>query len=382
MAVTSVDEQNFAATAPGISQTVTDFLIDRWVGLTLLRNFIYDWRRFAKYSFVLGRRGRENRRAMIHILAHSLEHGMSLPEPRRGYGQEKATLLIGKITTYIKDFGTENSVNTALRVLDAYVAFHQKHGVYMATFSQALDSLNEKIEYRDSPLDGGVTRLTAAEIRQAVDFDFDRFMATRHSVRQYAARSVDPELIKQAVANARRAPSVCNRQTWRVYAITHKDAIKRVLSFQSGNAGFGHEVGVVFVITTNMQHMNLVGERYQGWVDGGIFAMALALSLLAKGLGACCLNWSQPLGVVPSRPRFWAEHAQNAPIVRFVLPCQRHRRTAPRCDATGTQAAAEREYQTRNWSSAPQCRSKTLRMDRFRHREKVARGRLALESVH
>jgi nitroreductase len=43
-----------------------------------------------------------------------------------------------------------------------------------------------------------------------------------------------------------------------------------------------------------MGQMNLLGERYQGWIDGGLFAMTLALALHARGLGACFLNWSVP----------------------------------------------------------------------------------------
>jgi nitroreductase len=51
---------------------------------------------------------------------------------------------------------------------------------------------------------------------------------------------------------------------------------------------------LLFVITADMGQMNLPGERYQGWIDGGLFAMTLALALHARGLGACFLNWSVP----------------------------------------------------------------------------------------
>ena len=37
------------------------------------------------------------------------------------------------------------------------------------------------------------------------------------------------------------------------------------------------------------------GERYQGWVDGGMFAMSLAYGFHAEGLGAVMLNWSVTL---------------------------------------------------------------------------------------
>ena len=50
--------------------------------------------------------------------------------------------------------------------------------------------------------------------------------------------------------------------------------------------------------------MNLIGERYQGWIDGGIFAMTLALAIHAEGLGACFLNWS----VEPAQDRAMRNH--------------------------------------------------------------------------
>lgn len=262
------------------------------LAISLIGNFVYDWRRYARHSFVYGRRSRENRRALIHILAHSIEHGMALPTPRRGYGKEKAASLLDKIKAYLADHGADRSVTMALKALDAYVAFQRKDGVDVEALSLELDQLEQRYGYRGDGCAGGVETLTAVAVKEAASFDFDRFMRMRHSVRQYTDQPVDLEVIRQAVANAQRSPSVCNRQTCRVYAITRPDEIRRVLAFQSGNAGFTHEVGVLFVITANIEHLNLIGERYQGWIDGGIFAMALALSLHAKGLGACCLNWS------------------------------------------------------------------------------------------
>ena len=68
--------------------------------------------------------------------------------------------------------------------------------------------------------------------------------------------------------------------------------MQKVLKFQAGNAGFHQDIHTLFVVTANVGKMSLIGERYQGWIDGGIFAMTLALSIHAEGLGACFLNWS------------------------------------------------------------------------------------------
>ncbi len=254
-------------------------------------NFRYDFERFARASFVYGPRDRENQRAMLHILFHSIEHGLSLSEPRPGYGKDKIVSLLSKTRSYVADFGLDGSAASALKVLDAYIAFNRRVGVDVDDIAAELDAIDADTGYRGANVHGGTEEVTADEIK-ALGFDFNAFMDARHSVRQYADKPVDPAIIERAVRAAQQVPSVCNRQTCRVYAFTEKDDKARVLSYQSGNRGFGHEIGVVMVITANMAHMNLIGERYQHWIDGGLFAMALALSYHAQGLGACMLNWS------------------------------------------------------------------------------------------
>ncbi|MEZ5666804.1 MAG: nitroreductase family protein [Alphaproteobacteria bacterium] len=258
----------------------------------LVSNAVYDFRRFARASFVYGRRSRENQRAMLHILFHSIEHGLSLSAPRPGFGQDKVASLLRKTRAYVAAFGSDASVQSALKVLDAYVAFNRAAGVDVDALAADLDRLDAEIAFRDAAVHGGTEEVAAEDIRRFASFDFNAFMDARHSVRQYADRPVDRTIIEKAVRAAQQVPSVCNRQTCRVYAFTEADDKARVLSYQSGNRGFGHEIGVVMIVTANMAHMNLIGERYQHWIDGGLFAMALALSFHAQGLGACMLNWS------------------------------------------------------------------------------------------
>ena len=122
--------------------------------------------------------------------------------------------------------------------------------------------------------------------------DFLGFMDARHSVRNYAPVPVDPAVLRRATMAAQQTPSSCNRQTCRAYAFTERPALTRVLALHNGNRGFGDQLGGVFVVTSDLSHWNDVGERNQGFVDGGMFAMTLALALHAEGLGTVMLNWS------------------------------------------------------------------------------------------
>ncbi len=260
--------------------------------IALARNAFYDYRRYARASFAIRSSGRENRRAIIRILTHYIEGGMSFPDVRLGYGQEKIHSIIAKVRSYVDDYGIDETVVWAVSTLQDYVDFHRHRHAVPKGIEAEVSGLRNRVEIDDRKQAGGAERVTAAEIRASADFDFDSFLRHRHSVRQYAPGPVDEATIRRAVANAQQSPNVCNRQTCRVYAVNRRDDVQKVLEFQAGNAGFRQEIGTVFVITSNMAHLNLIGERYQGWIDGGIFAMTLALSLHAEGLGACFLNWS------------------------------------------------------------------------------------------
>lgn len=260
--------------------------------LRLLREYLYDWSRYRRASFVFGARSHAHRQAMLHILAHSLEHGMSLPVPRPGFGKEKAASLLRKTENWLEDYGPHPSARSAFRALEAWAVYHRSAGQPVVEMESALERLSCSWALKEGDETGGVEHTGRVEIADAVKLDFSRFLRHRHSVRQYAPDPVDFSLIRDAVADAQTAPSVCNRQTCRAYAFTQRNDIARLLVLQSGNTGFTQEIPVLFVITSDLGQMNLLGERYQGWIDGGLFAMTLALALHARGLGACFLNWS------------------------------------------------------------------------------------------
>ncbi len=260
--------------------------------IRLVRAFLYDFLRYRRFSFVSRQTSRSNRRAIIRIFIHYLEGGMCFPDVRLGYGQDKAQSVIRKLRSYHRDFGADETVAWAFATLTNYLEFHRDHNHALSTLETMFSELTRDIDLSGLECAGGAEVVTASQIRNASKVDFQQFLANRHSIRQYATGSIEPETIRKIVGNAQQCPSVCNRQTCKVYALTDPEDIQTVLTYQAGNAGFRQEIQTLFVITANISEMNLIGERYQGWIDGGIFAMTLALSIHAEGLGACFLNWS------------------------------------------------------------------------------------------
>ena len=274
------------------------------INARLAMAFIYDFSRYRRFSFVAHQTSRGNRRAIIRIFTHYIEGGMAFPDVRLGYGQDKAASVMTKLRSYHADFGVDETVLWALATLKSYFAYHAERDFDLSELVCDFDALSEDIAAVGQEIRGGTEDVTAAEIRAAGMIDFEKFMQHRHSVRQYATGPVDDETIMRIVRNAQQCPSVCNRQTCKVYAINNLESVQAVLAFQAGNAGFRQDIQTVFVVTSNLSEMNLIGERYQGWIDGGIFAMTLALAIHAEGLGACFLNWS----VEPAQDRAMRNH--------------------------------------------------------------------------
>lgn len=261
----------------------------RALGRELAANLAYDGLRYWKHSFTCGAKGQENLRARIAIGLHFLEYSMSLRSSEPGHSKDKAYQLVADLRTYIDHCGHDATTEIALNALASYAAFNARGGAALPDIEAELAALRGD---RALGLRGGTEEVTAEEIRRHAPADFLAFARSRHSIRQYADGPVDHEKIARAVQVAQQSPSSCNRQTCRAWIWTESDLRRRVLALQVGNRGFGEQLGGIAVVTSDLAHWETAAERYQGWVDGGMFAMSLAYGLHAEGLGAIMLNWS------------------------------------------------------------------------------------------
>lgn len=257
-------------------------------------HYLADLRRFRRASFMDVAKTRENRQAEIRILAHMLEYGMALSDPRAGFGMDKVRQLVQRVAAYRADYGRDETAEMALAALRAYVSFNRARGAAIVEAEELVAGLEREFGDLESLPPGGTEVVTAASIRQVASMDFLAFMEARHSIRQFTTQPVDRAVVERVVRAAQQTPSSCNRQTCRVYAFHERTSVARVLALHNGNRGFGDQVAGVFVVTVDLRNWNDVGERNQAFVDGGMFAMTLALGLHAEGLGACMLNWSAP----------------------------------------------------------------------------------------
>ena len=246
------------------------------------RGIVYDALRFRRHAWLQRVRSDASREARMLADAHFLEYGMALREARPGFGLARAARLAGDLL----DGGVQGAAGgIGLATLRAWAAFNAATGM-PAVVERAL-------ALAVPACDGaGTETVTAGEIRRVAPADFLAFARSRHSLRQFARGPVPEAAIRRAVAAAQEAPSSCNRQTCTAHVWTDPALIDRVRRLQAGNRTFGHELGGIAAITSDLRHWEHAGERYQPWVDGGLFAMTLCYALHAEGLGTCFLNWS------------------------------------------------------------------------------------------
>ena len=260
----------------------------------LTSNYFYDLKRFLRWSSANEKVNTQTQlRALITMDYHRIEKGLALKEPRVGFGQDVIQRLLSDLPKYLEKYGFDETAQITLNTLFAYYHFNLEHGFKDDQLCQTLIALRDKIPSNGDITDrGGIIQITKQSILKEAQQDLQNFFQYRYSIRHFAPDEVDIKLIEQAVIMAQKTPSVCNRQSSKVYVFSTDEDKRKVLSYQNGNRGFGEQVSKVLVVVSDLENFTKIGERNQCWIDGGMYAMSLVYALHSLGLGTCCLNWS------------------------------------------------------------------------------------------
>lgn len=261
----------------------------------LLVNSIYDYWRYSKYSSAVFRGDTEEKlRALITIHYHSIEKGLSLAKPRPGFGVLAINTLIEHLQRYLDTYGPAEHLSVPIFALEQYIEFNKRHGLDMSALIARVARLKSAYASKlgDVIPAGGALEVSRSDILDSVAGVGGDFFYKRYSIRQFSGQEVEVELLKEAVRRAQKSPAVCNRQSGKAWIVSGAAQVKRALDIQKGARGFDHLVNKVIIVTSDQCNFQSAGERYQSWIDGGLFAMSLIYGLHSLGLGSCCLNWS------------------------------------------------------------------------------------------
>lgn len=261
----------------------------------LLINTGYDFWRYSKYSSSVFRGNSEDKlRALITIHYHSIEKGLSLKNPRPGFGVAAINTLLEHMDEYLKRYGPSEHLSTPLNALKSYLDFNQRNGVENNALKNRVESLEARYLSALGALrsGGGVIKVSRNQILDAVKGVGPDFFNLRHSIRQFSEEDVSLDTISEAVRRAQKTPAVCNRQSGKAWVVSGSENIGKVLEIQKGARGFSDGINKLIIVTSDLCNFQSTGERYQSWIDGGLFSMSLIYALHSLGLGTCCLNWS------------------------------------------------------------------------------------------
>jgi len=262
----------------------------------LVDSFLYDIWRYWRFSQAFARfRSRESGRFYLLMTAHTLEKGLALPLIKPGFGVAKCRTLMSDVSVFQAKFGADPVCGYVSEVLSSVLKHHQKTGASNTELLHEYEKFASSLESCGATLDrsGGAIQVTKKDIAAKAPADPFGFFSSRRSVRQFADTPIPAQVIREAVRIAQCSPSVCNRQSSRIYYSSDRTTIARALELQRGGVGFGETAGAVFVVTSDLSAFNRAGERNQSHFDSGLFAMSFALGLHALGFGTCFLNWSK-----------------------------------------------------------------------------------------
>jgi len=223
---------------------------------------------------------------------HIVEKGLTMPEPRPGFGR----LVIIKLCQVVLKYETmklpfsELEFTQSVTVLKEYAAYHAE--ISFDLDQEVMDCLN-KIIYRFQDLKGlNQTQSTVQEYFKDINSPFDLFCRSRYSVRSYTDKVIPLEVLYASIELAQKSPSFCNRQPTRVHIVKSPEKKQAILAIQNGNRGFGHLAETLIVLSSVISTTKDIHERNENHLNGGMFAMTLLNALHFNKIAACSLNWS------------------------------------------------------------------------------------------
>jgi len=271
----------FKAAIKGILRPVRDFIFS-------INGFAYDFSRYFRYGGWRNRARFAARDYKAVKIYHRLEKSLSFRDRNAGSGMVAARDLMNHLA---KALHAKNDIT-----------YHEKIG--FKVLGDYVDAAGAEIQQSDIAkfdqhyrqhrhASGGIVDLTLGELQSGRLPDPEAFFHSRSTVRDFAPTPVPQSVIERALGLALKSPSVCNRQASYVYSLHSRREIDLALSLQNGNRGFGHEIPCLLILCADLTAFDTAGERYQHWIDGGMFSMSMVWALHSLGYSSCCLNWSK-----------------------------------------------------------------------------------------
>ena len=259
--------------------------------IVFLKEAYYFWKLTSKYN--ASHHTDDDIEKMQYTLLrenHVIEKGMSMRNPRIGFGQEKVKALLGRLGKYFELYGDVdlNFLKYPLSTIQSYIEFTKKNGVEIDAIESSYKDLVRKIGDNFETISSGVKDISKNDVLESCNKNFKSLLQSRHSIRYFSEESVDRGVIEEALRLASLTPSACNRQGWKTYVFEGERCLE-LMKWQGGCRGFEQELHYAILVTANLKAF-LSYEVHQAYVDGGLYAMNLINALHSLGLGCIPLS--------------------------------------------------------------------------------------------
>jgi nitroreductase len=248
----------------------------------------------------------------IILLAHTVEKGLSISNPRKKFGVEKITMLLHHLSQYDEKWGVF-PLEKAYGCLNAYVEWHEEEKFDLGDFGKNIKVFLKRCKHLQLTPRGGVKDISLSEITP--DLALEDALNRRASCRRFLLEPVSGELIDRVAKIATRTPSQCNRQSSRIHYYSDREQINELLKLQGGAEGFRESIYNLFVITSEMSAWSGVKARSQSYVDASLTSMQVLNACQSLGLGTCPLS----LAVTNSKEKAMCKVGNISTGERLVL---------------------------------------------------------------
>lgn len=250
---------------------------------------IYDGYRFFRYSGIVSRKSDKDLDYKVIKKYHSLEKSLSFKKRRKGAGWSAAYELL----RLIQEKKNIKSIQqkSAVKVLHEFYENSNSGSFVGEEIERFLEDNHRSL---DLNVAGGAYVLKSEAVLKGKLESPEAFFNSRYSIRSFKKLNVDKNVLRRALELASKTPSVCNRQSWKIFHLNGPKLIGQALALQNGNRGFSEEVNDLLIIATDLRSFDSEIERFQQWIDGGLYAMSLVYALHSLGVASCFLNLSLP----------------------------------------------------------------------------------------
>jgi len=209
-----------------------------------------------------------------------------MPNPRP-FGHDKVKELIGFLSAYGEGHKSDFEYRLGIAALKTWVQFSEDKG---------WEKEREFVEVKAFLSDKESDLIAGSQIYYPYKFEISESdyakVLNRHSVRDYQEKKLTREDYQFALECFAETPTACNRQMCRVYYIENEEVINLLKKYVIGLPGFNKNHVQFFVVTYDIASFVYSGERQQGLFNAGLCTMSFVNGLHVKGIGSCCLQWS------------------------------------------------------------------------------------------